>query len=376
MKKQRVLVTGGAGFIGSFLVDGLVKEGHRVRIFDNLELQVHQGKIPPYLNKNAEFLKGDIRDYKALQKALQNIDGVFHLAARVGVGQANYQIKEYVDTNIGGTANLLDIIVNNKTKIKKIIVTSSMTGYGEGSYLCNVHGVQKPEIREDRDMKKKQWEFFCSHCKNQLQPIPTTEDVPMNNFGMYAVSKRVQEQMILGIEKLYDISAVTLRLFNVYGPHQSLSNPYTGVSAIFISRLKNNKRPVIYEDGRQTRDFVSVHDVVEALLSSHKREKVVNESINIGTGKPVTIQEVAIMLAKLLKKDLTPIILEEGRKGDIRHCFADIKKARNLLDWTPRMSFERGLKEIISWSEKEHSSDLFEVAEFELSSKKLLYGQD
>lgn len=374
MKKQRVLVTGGAGFIGSFLVDALVEKGHSVVVLDNLEDQVHQGKIPRYLNAKAEFIKGDIRKYKIFSNALKNIDVVFHLASRVGVGQANYQVKDYVDANIGGMSNLLHYVVNEKSsQIKKIIMTASMTSYGEGLYLCKKHGKMKMTTRSDVQMKSKKWELYCPKCGDVLQAIPTPEDTELQDNGIYSITKHVQEQLLFFIGKMYKIPVVSLRLFNVYGPRQSLSNPYTGVAAIFISRLKNNKQPVIFEDGGQTRDFISVHDVVTALLLAMEKKEADYSVFNIGSGHPKTVKEIAVLLAKLLKKNIPPVITADGRKGDIRHCFADATRARKVLGWKPRVSFEKGMGEVVAWSAKEKASDVFEKAAGELSEKKLIY---
>lgn len=372
MKKDMILVTGGAGFIGSFLVDALIKEGYSVRILDNLEDQVHLGKAPSYLNKKAEFIKGDIRDPQTLQKALQGVHIIFHLASRVGVGQSNYQIKDYVDTNIGGTAVMIDLIVNNKMPIKKIVMTASMTSYGEGDYVCKTHGIVRPFLREDKQMAKMDYELYCPTCKKRVKPISTKERTQFNNNSIYALTKNVQEEMLLLLGKMYNIPVTVLRCFNVYGPRQSISNPYTGVSAIFISRLKNGKAPVIYEDGMQTRDFVSVRDVVDALIKAMESKKANFQVINIGSGIPTPIKEIAEVLAKHLHKKISPKILNTFRKNDIRHCFADISKAKKLLRWSPKVSLPQGLKELVAWSEKETSVDMFEQAEKELRKKKLL----
>lgn len=374
MKKQRILVTGGAGFIGSFLVDALVKKGHSVVVLDNLEEQVHQGESPKYLNTKATFIKGDIRKYKIFSNALRDIDVVFHLASRVGVGQANYQVKDYVDTNIGGMSNLLHYVVNEKSsQIKKIIMTASMTSYGEGLYLCKNHGKIKMSTRSDVQMKSKKWELFCPTCGNVLRAIPTPEDTELQDNGIYSITKHVQEQFLLFIGRMYKIPVVSLRLFNVYGPRQSLSNPYTGVAAIFISRLKNNKQPVIFEDGGQTRDFISVHDVVTALLLAMEKKEADYSVFNIGSGHPKTVKSIAEVLAKLLKKNISPIITGDGRKGDIRHCFADATRARDVLGWAPKVSFEKGMGEVVAWSAKEKASDVFDKAAGELSEKRLIY---
>jgi len=370
--KGVVLVTGGAGFIGSFLVDHLIGQGRSVRIFDNLEAQVHRGKKPRYLHPKAEFIKGDVRDYEHFAKALENVDVVYHLAARVGVGQSNYEIKHYTDVNIGGTANLLDIVVNKGTSVKKIILAASMSSYGEGMYRCPQCGIIQPPLRHVVRAGRKQWDVYCPTCGNTLAPVPTTEEAKLTNNSIYSLTKSFQEQMVMHVGNMYQLPVVSLRFFNVYGPRQSLSNPYTGVAAIFVSRLKHNKPPIIYEDGKQTRDFVSVHDVVRALVSAAESQAANFESMNIGSGKATTIMQIAQTLAALLGKTIQPTISQKFRKNDVKHCFADIAKAKRLLRWAPTVSLEQGLRELIDWSTKEAAEDLFEKAEHELKAKSLL----
>ncbi len=371
-KYNKILVTGGAGFIGSFLVDKLIAGGYQVRILDNLEEQVHQGKKPKYLNKKAEFIKGDVTNYSELKKSIQGMDAIFHLASAVGVGQSNYQIKKYVDTNVGGTANLLELLVNTKHQVKKIITISSMTGYGEGNYKCDKCGVVRPPLRDEKQLKKTDWNLYCPNCSKVVEPIPTDEsalDFPNNIYGL---SKKVQQDMVFLISKMYNIPCVVLRGFNVYGPRQSLSNPYTGVTAIFISRLKNNKPCVVYEDGLQTRDFVSVHDMVDAFVLALEKDQANYQMFNIGSGDGTSILEIANTLSKLLGKSGLIEVNQEYRKNDIRHCFADISKAKKLLGWEPKVSLEKGLKELIEWSEGEKAEDKFSQAQKELKQKGLI----
>lgn len=370
MKKKHILITGGAGFVGSYLTDALIAKGFPVRIFDNLETQVHHGKTPSYLHPKAQFVKGDVRDYKRFKEALHGIDVVYHLAARVGVGQSNYEIKDYVDTNISGMANLLHAIVNKEAHIQKIIMTASMTSYGEGLYRCPHCGTVKPALRDETDIRES-WEPRCPQCESKLSPIPTSEETLRANNGVYSLTKNVQEDLLLLIGKLYRIPVVSLRCFNIYGPRQSLSNPYTGVAAIFISRLKNNRQPVVYEDGQQTRDFVSVHDVVTALIAAMSTVKADYQAINIGSGNPIPIKDLGELLANLLKKDIKPKVSGAFRKNDIRHCFADRTKAKQLLGWEPTVSLSTGLKELVAWSREEVSQDLFTKATRESKQKGL-----
>lgn len=372
MTKKNILVTGGAGFIGSFLVDKLIIQGYDVRILDNLESQVHQGKKPEYLNKNAEFIKGDVRNYSDFEKALKGVDAVFHLAAAVGVAQSNYQIKKYVDVNIGGMANLLDILVNGKHSLKKVVTISSMTGYGEGNYECKKCGVVRPSLREEKQLKKKDWNMYCPNCSSIVKPLSTDEKALDYPNAVYGLSKTVQQDLLLLISKIYNIPCTVLRGFNVYGPRQSLSNPYTGVTAIFISRLKNNKEAVVFEDGLQTRDFVSVHDMVDAFALALENDKANYQIFNIGSGHGISILEIAQILSKLLGKFNLIEVNQEYRKNDIRHCFADISKAKKLLGWKPKITLEQGLKELIEWSEEEKAEDKFSEAQQELKQKGLI----
>lgn len=371
-KYNKILVTGGAGFIGSFLVDKLIEKGYQVRILDNLEDQVHFGKKPQYLNKKAEFIKGDVRNLQDLKKAIKGVEAIFHLAASVGVGQSNYQIQKYVDVNILGTANLWDLIINTENNLKKFITISSMTGYGEGNYSCSRCGVVRPPLREESQLLKKDWSLYCPRCGKQVVPISTDEKALDFPNSIYGFSKKAQQDMAQILGKLYNLPTVVLRGFNIYGPRQSLSNPYTGVTAIFISRLKNNKEAVIFEDGLQTRDFVSVHDVVDAFVLSLEKEEANYQTFNIGSGKGTTILEVGQTLSKLLNKNGLLEVNQNFRKNDIRHCFADITKAKHLLGWQPKVSLERGLEELIEWSVTQKAEDKFSEAQKKLMEKKLI----
>ncbi|MDP2672767.1 MAG: GDP-mannose 4,6-dehydratase [Nanoarchaeota archaeon] len=370
-----VLVTGGAGFIGSFIVDELIKRKHKVRILDNLVEQVHRGKVPDYLNKNAEFIKGDIKNKKLFFNALKDIDFVFHEAAEVGVGQSMYEISRYVNGNAMGTANLLDIIVNNekiRKKLKKIIVASSMSLYGEGMYTCKKCGVVDPSSRAEEDMKKNKWELNCLKCNEIINPTPTLETKLQEAGSVYALTKKFQEDIVMNVGKAYHIPSVALRYFNVLGPRQSLSNPYTGVAAIFMSRLKNNQPPLIFEDGNQKRDLVSVYDVVQANMLAMEKDEANYESFNVGSGQSITIKQIAETIAKIYGKKIEPVITGQYRKGDIRHCFADITKIRQKLGYEPKVSFEDGMKELIKWSADREASDFVDYMKKELENKKLL----
>ena len=370
---KKVLVTGGAGFIGSFTVDALLEKGYQVRVLDNLDPQVHpRGEIPRYLNKEVEFIQGDVRNYQQLKKTLKDMELVVHLAAAVGVGQSQYQIKHYIEVNIGGTANLLDIVVNTKNKVEKIVIAASMSSYGEGCYYCHKCGEVRPPLRTEEQLSDSRWELPCPHCQEALKPVPTPEPAERHCNSIYAMTKRDQEDMVLNIGKTYKIPVVALRYFNVYGPRQSLSNPYTGVAAIFMSRIKNDNPPVIYEDGLQTRDFVSVHDIARANLLALEAGDYHYQAFNVGSGVPRTIEEVAELLASLYQKDVAPIITNKFRKGDVRHCYADISKIKSCLGFEPKMSFAIGMKELIEWAHEVEAEDRFDQAAQELAHKGLI----
>lgn len=370
MESMRVLVTGGAGFIGSHITDALIQKGHEVRIMDNLEPQVHEGKVPPYLNPKAEFMKGDVTSREDWNKALEGVEVIFHEAAAVGVGQSMYQIEKYVKANTLGTALLLDILVNKNFDIKKVLVASSMSIYGEGAYKCGDCGIVFPRLRSEEQLKRHEWEVKCPRCGSPLTPLPTDEEKPLNPTSIYAITKKDQEEMVLSVGRAYGIPTVALRYFNIFGERQSLSNPYTGVCAVFCSRIKNNNPPVIYEDGRQSRDFVSIKDIVNANLLLMEKNRAKWEPFNVGSGKSTTIAQVAKILVGIYGKKIKPEIIGKYRAGDIRHCFSDIRKISGL-GFKPEVKFESGLRQLVKWSEGISAVDRFEQAESELKKRGL-----
>lgn len=367
---ERILITGGAGFIGSHLVDELIKRGHKVKVLDIFEPQVHRGKKPKYLNKDAEYIKGDVRKPSDLKKALDKTDVVFHLAAQVGVGQSMYEIERYIDHNTRGTAALMEHIINKRGSIRKVIVASSMSIYGEGAYRCQTCGPSEPVARRDEDLKKRRWEYACPKCGGKLSPVGTTEEKTLRSTSIYAISKKDEEEIVLTVGKAYKVPAVALRFFNVYGPRQSLSNPYTGVCAIFSSRIKNRKSPLIYEDGLQTRDFVNVRDIVSALVFVMNTPKADYDYFNVGTGRPTSILEIAHTLSDLYGARPDIVIKNEYRSGDIRHCFADISKMANI-GFKPSVSFKEGMRELVGWGKGENSVDMVDKADLELAKLRL-----
>jgi len=369
----KILVTGGAGFIGSFLVDELVRRGHQVRIFDNIEPQVHPGgEVPDYLNTEAEFVRGDVRDYEAFAKALEGMEIVFHEAAMVGVGQSMYQISRYMEVNTLGTANLLDILVNRKNSVQKLVVPSSMSTYGEGAYDCPACGRVSPPLRTEEQMAAGDWEVHCPECGKIAVPVPTPETKLQEINSIYALAKKDQEEMVLNIGQSYRIPVVALRYFNVFGPRQSLSNPYTGVAAIFMSRLKNGNRPTVYEDGLQSRDFIPVHDIALANIMCMESDKADYGIFNVGAGRQISVLDIARTLASVLGVDIEPEVVMKFRKGDVRHCFSDIGKIRATLGFEPTVSLEAGMAELIEWSRTAVADDKGDQATKELEEKGLV----
>ena len=376
MSPKNILVTGGMGFVGSHLVDELVRRGHRVRIFDNLDPQVHpHGAVPEYANPHAEFIRGDIRDLDALKKALAGIEIVFHKAAAVGVGQSQYEIKRYVDVNTGGTANLLDLLANADHKVEKLIVAASQTSYGEGRYTCAEHGIHHPGLRSNARLERARWEHPCPSCGADLSPVPIPEDARRICYAIYAQTKMHQEDMALNIGRAYNIPSVALRYFNIYGPRQSLSNPYTGVGAIFMSRLKNGKRPVIYEDGKQSRDFISVRDIVQANMLAMEKSDGDYRAFNVGNGIGTSIEHIALTLSKILGLEhLVPDLTGTYRHGDTRHSTADISRIKKTLGFQPRVDFQRGMEELVAWGRGRKATDGFAKAQRALQRKGLIAG--
>jgi len=368
---KKILITGGAGFIGSHLCDELLKNNYTIRVLDSLSDQVHGGnqERPEYLDENIEFIKGDIRDADLVRKLVKDAEAVFHFAALVGVGQSMYQIREYTDVNNVGTANLLEAVVQHP--VEKLVVASSMSIYGEGLYEDASGKVYHAAERSIDQLKNNDWEIYNENG-GLLKPIPTDELKRPNISSVYALSKYDQEQLCMITCKAYNIPVTALRFFNVYGTRQSLSNPYTGVMAIFSSRLLNNRPPLIFEDGNQLRDFVHVHDVARACRLALETPESDREVFNIGSGEHYTIRSLANILAETMGKNhIDPEITGDYRVGDIRHCFADISKARRILGFQPQVSLESGMQELVAWLESQLAIDHVERAKQELSARGL-----
>lgn len=365
---ERVLVTGGAGFIGRHVVRALVQRGHRVRVLDSLIEQVHgtRGRAIP---GEAEFVNGDVRDRHVLARALTNVDSVIHLAAEVGVGQSMYAIERYVSTNDLGSAALFEELIDRQ--IRRVVVASSMSIYGEGLYRTRSGDVVQDAVRAGRSADG-HWDPVDAEGA-PLAPMPTPEWKSPSLQSVYALTKFVQERMTLVWARAYGVEGVALRLFNVFGPGQALSNPYTGVLAIFGSRLLNGERPMVFEDGEQRRDFVHVEDVAEAFCLALERPGIAGEVFNVGSGQDITINEVARQLAEAMgRPELEPEVTGKVRTGDIRHCFADVTRAREVLGFEATRDFRSGIEKLVSWLAGQRAHDRVMQAREELEARGLV----
>jgi dTDP-L-rhamnose 4-epimerase len=372
LEELNVLVTGGAGFIGSHLTDALIERGHHVRVLDLLVPQVHSNGTAEYLNPAAEFIHGDVCDPQTVIRALKGVDAVYHQAAEVGVGQSMYEIDRYVRANDLGTGILLQNLVAFKDRVRKLVVASSMSIYGEGAYSCASCGTVYPQLRPLEQLLDRRWEMECPDCGARMIPAPTHEDKPLFPTSVYAITKQDQEQFCLVVGRAYGIPTVALRYFNVYGPRQALSNPYTGVCAIFSARLLNDQRPLIFEDGEQTRDFVHVSDIVQANLRALDSDGADYQAVNIGTGVPTSVRQIARLLAEGLGKNLEPEIVAKYREGDIRHCVSDISRARRKLGYAPSVTLEQGMPELLKWVREQTPEDQVRKATAELETRHLV----
>ena len=372
---KHVLITGGAGFVGSHLADELLRHGYRVRMLDNLAPQVHgsEAQRPDYLDADVELIVGDVRDPEALDKALKGVDAVYHLAAIVGVGQSMYEIARYTDVNNLGTARLLEAINKRPgdNPIERVIVASSMSIYGEGLYRTRDGRLVAGVERSLEQLKARDWEFHDEHGE-PLTPVPTPETKTAALPSIYALSKYDQERMCLVIGGAYRIPTVALRFFNIFGTRQALSNPYTGVLAIFASRLLNNNPPLINEDGCQMRDFVSVYDIAQACRLALEVPEAAGQVFNVGSGRQYNVRNVAESIARAVgKEDIQPEVTGKYRVGDIRHCFPDITRAREVLGYRPRVMLEDGLIELAAWLEGQVAYDRVAEARQELAARGL-----
>jgi dTDP-L-rhamnose 4-epimerase len=370
---MRVLITGGAGFIGSHLADRLLADGHDVRSLDNLEPQVHaDGERPDYLTADVELQIGDVRDRDAVRRALDGVDAVVHFAAAVGVGQSMYEIERYTSINAIGAAVVLEETVERRDAIRKLLVASSMSIYGEGQYRNPRTGESglAPWLRPESQLAAREWDVLADDG-TPLEPEPTAETKPLRPTSIYAIGKRDHEEMFLAVGAAYGIPTVALRFFNVYGERQALSNPYTGVAAIFSSRLLNDRPPVVFEDGEQTRDFIDVRDIVRCCALALEQDGADGRTLNVGTGRATSVNDVARVIAQGLGKEIEPEVVNQYRAGDIRHCYADTELANELLGFRAEIPFEAGMEELLTWLEGQEAADSVDAAREALVARGL-----
>ncbi len=375
---KNILITGGAGFIGSNIALKLIKKGYQVTVLDNLSPQIHgtdpDETSPLYrsIKGKVKFINGTVTSREDWQKALIDQDALIHLAAETGTGQSMYEIQRYVDINIGGTATMLDLLTNMSHNIKKVVIASSRAIYGEGKYNCPAHGIVYPNERLDKDMSQGDFSCKCPFCHQTVEILPTTEDSKIHPTSVYGITKQNQEQMVLTVCKSLGISAVGYRYQNVYGPGQSLTNPYTGILSIFSTRIKNGNPINIFEDGKETRDFVFIEDVADATILGLEKEESKGQIYNVGTGVSTDVVTVAKTLCKNYNADISMQISGNYRLGDIRHNFADISKIQNELGFNPQWNFEKGISAFTKWvNEQTIPADKYDDSIAEMKKKGL-----
>jgi dTDP-L-rhamnose 4-epimerase len=374
MKFKNILITGGAGFIGSNLSLKLIEKGCSVTVLDNLSPQIHGENSPLYnsIKDKVRFIKGTVLCYDDWKNALDGIDVVVHLAAETGTGQSMYEIEKYTDVNIKGTSIFLDILANEKHSVKKMIIASSRSIYGEGKYRCSEHGIVYPTERQDADMAKGDFGVKCPVCGCDVELLATDETSKIHPSSIYGITKQVQEQMFLVMGQSLGIPAVAFRYQNVYGAGQSLSNPYTGILSIFSTRIKNGNDITIFEDGLESRDFVYVDDIVDATILGIEKEEANGEVFNVGLGEAIDVLAVANTLVKAYSSSSKIIISKNYRLGDIRHNYADLTKIKEKLGFEPKVSFEEGIRRFTKWvEEQEVMEDKYEKSIEEMKAKGL-----
>ena len=360
--KPLVLITGGAGFIGSHTADALIREGYRVRILDCLDPQIHGHKtdFPAYLHPEIECIRGDVRSVDDVLLALNGVSYVYHFVALTGVGQSMYDMKNYTDVNISGTANLIETIVKHKFPIKKFILSSSRAVYGEGTHECPSCGIVYPSIRNRADMEQNRFDVLCPKCGRKTNSVVTSEERPLTPISLYGWTKKLQEELCQYAAKTFGLKVVILRYFNVYGSRQSLQNPYTGIVSIFFSRLIAGNAISIYEHGTPLRDFVHVLDVVQANLQALNCDVSPGKALNVGTGVDASILDVARALALAVGQEPKFIDRGEFRIGDIHACVACLSQARKLLNYEPKILIIEGMREFTAWAQNQQSADLYQ----------------
>jgi dTDP-L-rhamnose 4-epimerase len=353
---KKILVTGGAGLIGSHIVDLLHEKNYDVKILDNLEKVTHLNGKPEWITDDTEFILGDIRNKKDWEKALLGVDAVFHEAAWGGFAP---EISKMTETNITGVALMFEAIREKKYPVKKIVVASSQAVYGEGKYRCRTHGNIHPPLRSVNQLQAKKWEVKCPRCRKELKPLPIDEDTTLDVTGAYSISKLAEEKLSIALGKEFNIPTVALRYSLTYGPRQSIFNPYTGICSIFSMQILQNNRPIVYEDGKQTRDFTFVKDVAMANVFVLENKNTDYQVFNVGTGKGTCVSDFAMKLAKIYnKKSMRPLFTGEFRCLDLRHLTTDNKKLVNL-GWKPKYSLDQGLGEYAQWIMKQNKPEIY-----------------
>ncbi len=372
--KDRILITGGAGFIGSHLADQLLEAGYVVRALDNLDPQVHgeERERPEYLDPEVELVVGDVRDREAVDRALDGCSMLVHFAAAVGVGQSMYEISHYTSVNSLGAAVVLESAADKKDKLRKMLVASSMSIYGEGLYSCPSCGQVAPRLRPAEQLERYEWEVKCPCCSETCTPLPVPESKQLYPTSIYAINKRDHEEMFLAIGEAYRIPTCAMRFFNVYGTRQALSNPYTGVGAIFASRLMNDQPPLVFEDGLQSRDFIHVSDIARACRLALESSASDGMTFNVGTGVSSTILDIGNAIASELGKPEDGfMIVNRFRAGDIRHCFSDNSLISEMLGFKAEVPFRTGVRELCSWVSQQSPEDRILKATKELETRGL-----
>jgi len=372
---MKVLITGGAGFIGRHLSAKLIAEGYLVTILDNFSEQIHgkNAKLSEdLLSDSLKLIRGDIRNKSLVARAISDAEVIVHLAAETGTGQSMYEIEKYETTNVIGTINILEYLLQNKNSVKKIIVASSRAIYGEGAYMCNEHGIVYPKDRAEIDMLNNQFNPRCALCNKFIQPCSTSEFAPLNPLSYYALTKQMQEQMVLMYSKILGISGIALRYQNVYGPGQSLKNPYTGIMAIFSSLARKSDDIRIFEDGKESRDFIYIEDVVDATYKCISDNIIGVDSFNIGSGESTSVSEIATQIVNFFDSNSVIKNTGEFRLGDIRHNYADLTKTKEALNFSPKWKFNDGLKSFLNWASLQPIPELnFEKSLKEMADKGL-----
>lgn len=375
--KNNILITGGAGFIGSNLALKLIERGHKVTVLDNMSKQIHgenykNSQLYKSIEGRVNFILGSVENREDWKKALRNIDVVVHLAAETGTGQSMYEINRYIDVNIKGTSELLDILTNENHSVKKIVVASSRAIYGEGEYVCPKHGLVYPEEREDKYMSQGDFSVKCPICDVTVELKATTEETKKHPSSVYGFTKQAQEEMCMIVGKSLKIPVVAYRYQNVYGPGQSLKNPYTGILSIFSTRIKNGNNINIFEDGQESRDFVYINDVVDATILGIEKDEANYQTFNVGTGVATTVQEVAETLREKYNSNIEIKISSNYRLGDIRHNYADLTKIKSLLGFEPKVDFNTGISNFVNWVETQSvEEDNYEKSIEEMKKKGL-----